>query len=265
MVKALDNSLVDLDVMPGKSQDGSETEQEPQQGGQGPAGDNAPTEEPPKGITAGAQDAAGGIASATGGGLKGILDTAGNTVGALGGGLANTAGSMYTGATKGVQKEQSGQQGKVYFYWSRTGAVDSSSAPSDNAGDAAAQTTQKTGETLQNALDGATYQGEGAPSATEAAKDTGSKALETTSDYDTAKRKTAAEAGQSASDAIGETAGDKAGKNARSVVDTAENMDETRQEVTAEVGQQTLGAASNAGSKVSDMTSGNSGKDTSSR
>ncbi|KAL8808678.1 MAG: hypothetical protein Q9200_004126 [Gallowayella weberi] len=253
MVKALDNSLVDLDVMPGKSQDGSETEQEPQQGGQGPAGDNAPTEEPPKGITAGAQDAAGGIASATGGGLKGILDTAGNTVGALGGGLANTAGSMYTGATKGVQKEQSGQQGKVYF------------APSDNAGDAAAETTQKTGETLQNALDGATYQGEGAPSATEAAKDTGSKALETTSDYDTAKRKTAAEAGQSASDAIGETAGDKAGKNARSVVDTAENMDETRQEVTAEVGQQTLGAASNAGSKVSDMTSGNSGKDTSSR
>lgn len=129
------------------------------------------------------------------------------------------------------------------------------------AENAAAGTTQKTKDTLQTAADSATAHREDAPPATEAAKDTGSKASEAVGEYDAAKRKGAAQVGQTASDAVGEAAGENAGRNARSAVDTAEHLDEKRQEVTTELGQQAFAAASNAGSKASGMASAKSQKE----
>ncbi|KAL8891906.1 MAG: hypothetical protein Q9215_001118 [Flavoplaca cf. flavocitrina] len=71
MVKALGNSLVDLDLMPGSKQD--ESRKGTQQGNQ--------SDDPARGVRGGAQDVAGGVASTAGGALKGVVNTAGNTVG----------------------------------------------------------------------------------------------------------------------------------------------------------------------------------------
>ncbi|KAI4185766.1 MAG: hypothetical protein LQ346_005820 [Caloplaca aetnensis] len=209
--------------MPGTKQDAAGAGGQP--GDQCPVQDAQP-EDSAQGTSKGAQDTAGGAASARGGAMKGV--------GALGAGLASTAGSLYRGVTAGVQDK--GSAGK-----------DSAPNEADSAGDAVNETTGKTKETLHSALDGATARGEQAPRAREAAKDTASKGLEAAGDYDTAKRKTATEAGHSASDAVGEAAGDTAGHKARSAVDAAERLDEKRQKVTSKVGQKALKAAGGEG------------------
>ncbi|KAL8694858.1 MAG: hypothetical protein Q9224_003490 [Gallowayella concinna] len=93
-MKVAENSIIDLDILPGKGQ--GDVMGEAQAMANNP---NIPPEqrEKAKGIVANMQGVAGGVAGTVGGGVKGVVDTAGNTVGALGDGVAGTVGGVAGG------------------------------------------------------------------------------------------------------------------------------------------------------------------------
>ncbi|KAL8724169.1 MAG: hypothetical protein Q9181_006946 [Wetmoreana brouardii] len=93
-MKVAENSIIDLDILPGKGQ--GDVLGEAQAMANNP---NIPPEqrEKAKGIIANMQGVAGGVAGTAGGAVKGVVDTAGNTVGALGDGVAGTVGGIAGG------------------------------------------------------------------------------------------------------------------------------------------------------------------------
>ncbi|KAL9026231.1 MAG: hypothetical protein Q9196_005073, partial [Gyalolechia fulgens] len=93
-MKVAENSIIDLDILPGKGQ--GDVIGEAKAMADNP---NIPAEqrEKAKGILANMQGVGGGLANTAGGAVKGVVDTAGNTVGALGGGVAGTVGGVAGG------------------------------------------------------------------------------------------------------------------------------------------------------------------------
>ncbi|TKA61878.1 hypothetical protein B0A49_09511 [Cryomyces minteri] len=140
----LENSILDVDIMPGKNKDdlqkqaqeaankgGAQAKGQVDKAGEAinQAAENLPDEqkEQVQGVAGAASSVVTGVAGTAGGAVKGVLDTAGNTVGALTGGL----GSTVAGAAGGV-----GSTVKT------VGGAFTSNKDAKSSGDAAAQKTK---------------------------------------------------------------------------------------------------------------------------